>query len=311
MSSNSTADSGVSRRGFLMGSLAGAVTLTAVGTTGLRLASSPANAGEGFVADVTGNYRFTDPGTGCRVTVTVQDGVRRIRANGLPNHTHGTFPNAAVSAQDYDYSLDARPRKASSRTDLVIPQPFGIAINGVPFDPLAAEWWNRDPSSGWQYNALSGAVPLFLDSSEAHVQPTGAYHYHGVPKGLRDSLAASRHSPLLGWAGDGFPIYLDRGYRKPRRSSSGLKRLRSSYQLRTGTRPDGPGGRYNGDFLRDYVYRPGHGDLDASNGRFQVTPEYPAGTYCYVLTRTFPVIPLSFAGTLAANFHKAGPTAPR
>ena len=41
--------------------------------------------------------------------------------------------------------------------------PFGVAINGVPFDPGAAEWWNNDPASGWQYEALSGKINLGMD----------------------------------------------------------------------------------------------------------------------------------------------------
>ena len=59
-------------------------------------------------------------------------------------------------------------------------QPFGVAVNGVVFDPGAAEWFNRDPRSGWQYEPLAGKINLGVDESFAHVQPNGAYHYHGM-----------------------------------------------------------------------------------------------------------------------------------
>ena len=92
------------------------------------------------------------------------NGVRRIRANGLPNHSTGQFPNSdnpnTISAQDYDYSFPTSPTKNGEFVPLSIPQPFGIAVNGVLFDPLAAEWYDDNPSSGWSENALSPLVDL-------------------------------------------------------------------------------------------------------------------------------------------------------
>lgn len=304
------ADRFVSRRGFLLGSVGASLAVTAAGTTGLVLRASPSYAAPSFVADVTGDYSFEDAATGCVVSVTVRDGLRRIRSNGLPNHATGAFPNAnnpnSISAQSYDYSLPVSPSRNTTVNVYSIPQPFGIAVNGVLFDPLAAEYYNNDRNSGWNYNALGTGVNLGLDDNEAHVQPTGAYHYHGIPEGLADSVARKGHSPLVGWAGDGFPIYLNRGYKRPRNTSSGLKRLTSSYQLKSGTRPSGPGGVYNGDFVEDYEYVTDSGDLDAANGRFQKTPEFPAGTYCYILTTDYPVIPRAFRADLATSFTNSG-----
>ncbi|MBI1352158.1 MAG: YHYH protein [Actinomycetales bacterium] len=296
------------RRAFLIGSLGAALTVTAAGTTGLLARSAWAD--ETTVLDAMGDYTITDRSTGCQVTVTVRNGVRRIRANGLPNHRTGQFANAhnpnTISSQSYDYRLPAHPKRSSTVTPYSLPQPFGIALNGVIFDPLAAEWFNRDPSSGWTVNPLGGAMDLGLDANEAHVQPNGAYHYHGIPQGLVAQLSHRRHSPLIGWAGDGFPIYLDRGHRKARNAASGITRLRSSYRLKSGPRPGGPGGRYNGDYLEDYEYVAGLGDLDAANGRYQVTPEYPRGTYAYILTAAYPVIPHAFAAPVATSFVRAG-----
>ncbi|MEZ6079728.1 MAG: YHYH protein [Pirellulaceae bacterium] len=49
---------------------------------------------------------------------------------------------------------------------------------------------------------LAQSIDLGIDVSHAHVQPTGKYHYHGLPTGLLDSvkLDPSKHSPLIGWA---------------------------------------------------------------------------------------------------------------
>ncbi|MEO1237809.1 MAG: YHYH protein, partial [Planctomycetota bacterium] len=85
--------------------------------------------------------------------------------------------------------------------------------------------------------------------------------------------------------------------------------LKSSYRLKEGRRPSGddsPGGRYDGRFTADWEYAPGHGDLDEHNGRTGVTPEYPEGTYFYVITDAHPYLPRSFHGTPDDSFRQAG-----
>ena len=54
-----------------------------------------------------------------------------------------------------------------------------------------------------------GSIALGLDENHAHVQSTGAYHYHAAVSLLlsEDGLQSYKHSPLIGWAGDGFTIY--------------------------------------------------------------------------------------------------------
>lgn len=102
------------------------------------------------------------------VSMTIEGDYRFIKANGIPEHATGRFPNRnnpnTIAPQSYAYRAPAKPRKASRTTALGL-WPFGIALNGVPFDPGAAEFWNNDRSSGWQIEALSGAVDLGLDSS--------------------------------------------------------------------------------------------------------------------------------------------------
>lgn len=249
------------------------------------------------------------------VSIKVEGEIRVIRSNGIPNHPTGSFPNRGnpnrITEQNYLFRIPASPETADKMTPLRM-QDFGIAVNGVPFDPDAAEFYLGNPESGWQYEALSGAVPLGIDKSYAHVQPTGAYHYHGLPTHLLSTLELDKaeHSPLVGWAADGFPIYAVYGYSNSSNPAAGVKVLASSYRLKSGTRPGGrgqPGGNYDGTFVADYEFVRGHGDLDECNGRFGVTPQFPEGTYAYFLTKQWPVIPRAFRGTPSRDFERRRP----
>ncbi len=247
------------------------------------------------------------------VAIQVEGDQRVIRSNGIPDHKTGQFPNSGnphhIEAQQYVYRVPARPEVAARPTQLGMGGSFGVAINGVPFDPGAAEFFNGQMGSRWQYEPLSGAIALGIDASHAHVQPSGAYHYHGLPDGLLDNvhLDPEAHSPLIGWAADGFPIYAMYGYQDSEQESK-IVSLRSSYKLRQGMRPGGrePTGKYDGTFVADYEYVEGSGDLDECNGRHTVTPEFPAGTYAYFLTEQWPVIPRNFRGTPSDDFMKRG-----
>ena len=105
-----------------------------------------------------------------------------------------------------------------------------------------------------------------------------------------------------GFAADGFPIYGPYGYTHGNDGS--ITEVAASYQIRNGTRPDVPGGVYDGTYVADYEYVSGLGELDGSNGRFAATPEHPDGTSHYVLTAAYPFIPRSFRGTPDGSFSK-------
>ncbi len=249
-----------------------------------------------------------------QVDIFTRGNYRYIKSNGIPDHQHGRFPNRnnpnAIRPQNYDFRVPLRPKPAA-RVIAVERQAFGVAINGILFDPGTAEYWQRDRSTGWRYEALSGKINLGLDSNNAHVQPTGAYHYHGLPTGLTRHLNIGRRMQLLGYAADGFPVYNQYGYADPHNAKSTLEKVRSSYQLKSGTRLGGPGGRYDGTFVQDYEYVKGSGDLDQCNGRFGVTSEYPNGTYHYYLTESFPFVPRYYRGTSDKSFHRRGPPSGR
>ncbi|MBA2116531.1 YHYH protein [Bremerella alba] len=247
-----------------------------------------------------------------QVSIEVVGDQRIIRANGIPDHQTGSFPNRGnpngITQQQYVFKLPANPKPADRITPLPM-QDFGIGVNGVPFDPGAAEWYQGNPRGGWQYEALSGAVPLGMDANHAHVQPTGAYHYHGLPSDLLKSLNVQRgkHSPIIGWAADGFPIYALYGFQDANNPESEIVELETSYRLKEGKRPSAdnqPGGKYDGTFIQDYEFVEGLGDLDECNGRFAVTPDYPDGTYAYYLTNHWPVIPRNFRGTPSEDFRR-------
>ncbi len=258
-------------------------------------------------------FQPTDVAYESRYSETIEDGYRVIRANGIPDHQTGQFPNRgnphSIQPQSYEFRVPAKPTVSRTATPLGM-HPFGVALNGVVFDPRAAEWWNGARGSVWQYEPLSSNLTLGADMNDAHVQPTGAYHYHGVPAALlRKNSGGASKMTLLGWAADGFPIYGPHGLNNPRDSASGTRRMKSSYQLRKGTRPSGshgPGGAYDGSFTADWVYVKGSGDLDECNGRFGVTPEYPQGIYHYYLTEEFPFVPRCFRGTPSESFMRRG-----
>ena len=90
------------------------------------------------------------------------------------------------------------------------------------------------------------------------------------------------HSPIIGWAYDGNPIYGPYGY--DRKDGGGVRIMRSSYSLKT-TRESGPpiSTFPLGFFIEDYEYL-GDGDLDENNGRYCITPDYPNGTFAYFAT---------------------------
>jgi len=236
---------------------------------------------------------------------------RVLTANGVAQHDTGAYPNRGnpngISEQSYELRVPAQP-KLTGRVTALKHSNFGLSVQGVPFDPGAAEWYQGIRNSQWQYEALSGAVALGIDEHHAHVQPTGAYHYHGLPTGLLDSLKvqSAMHSPLVGWAADGFPIYALHGF-SDAASGKAISEQTSSYRLKSGYRPsggNGPGGRYDGTFIADYEYITGSGSLDECNGRLTQTPEFPNGTYAYFLTEQWPVIPRCHRGTPSSDFAK-------
>ena len=90
---------------------------------------------------------------------------------------------------------------------------------------------------------------------------------------------SENHSPILGWAYDGNPIYGPFAYNTT--TGGSIKEMKSGYERIT--RANRPAAFPLGFFVEDFEYK-GTGDLDEHNGRFCVTPDYPNGTYAYFAT---------------------------
>ncbi len=186
----------------------------------------------------------------------------------------------------------------------------GYALNSVKFDPSTAGTCtvsngstsctadcNMNGTCGaansWNLEALGSTSFNFgADSNNAHVQPNGAYHYHGMPEGLLTRLGKGTALTLVGFAMDGYPIYARYGYSTASDSASAIKVLKSSWQLKATPDSGRPStSTYEmGTFTQDYTYVAGSGDLDECNGRTGVTPEFPSGIYAYYVTDTWPFV---------------------
>lgn len=231
------------------------------------------------------------------------DTQRSISGNGIPDHpvTTGNFATP-ISSQNIRVNMPIAPKLSNKQATTII----GYANNSVKFDPATAGSCSSTASSTannggcvmaggsgpWILEAIGGAFVFGTDESNAHVQPNGQYHYHGVPEGILNKLNKGKAMTLVGFAVDGFPIYARYGYVNANDSNSGIKVMTGSYRKKA--TPDA--GRPSmsvfpmGTFTPDYEYVEGLGDLDECNGRFGVTPEFPKGIYHYMITDTFPYI---------------------
>lgn len=236
-----------------------------------------------------------------------------IECSGIPNHETGAFPNAAcpfgIKGRRRRFEISAHPvTSASPRA--IAGWLFGVAVNGVVLDPTGPWLYEGDARTAYEFEVMSRTARrhLGLDANNAHSQPGGEYHYHGLPIGLLDVLRAEGRMLLVGWAADGFPIYGPFGHADADDPSRGVRAMRSSYRLARGERPDVvPGGTRDGTFVEDFEYVPGLGDLDECNGRFGVTPEFPEGVYHYHLTSAFPFVPRYWRGEPDPTFAHPSP----
>ncbi|WP_233267421.1 YHYH protein [Paraglaciecola sp. L3A3] len=236
---------------------------------------------------------------------TCDDGMRELVANGIPDHEVGTFPNAgnpnSIEEQSISDSMTLSPNETSIATELGGPRGVtGYVLNGVKIDAGTAGSCDDsgndcsliDNSGSWSIEALGQTSFNFgTDDNNAHVQPGGTYHYHGMPEGFIEKQGGdSSKMTLIGWAADGFPIYARYGYTIASDASSGIKNITGSYQLVTEVSSSRPSTEVYalGTFAQDWQYVEGSGDLDQCNGRVGVTPEFPQGIYHYFATDTYP-----------------------
>lgn len=260
-----------------------------------------------------------------------------VTTHGIPVYTTGPFLDgnpSLASDQNAIFKLPLTPVQNTGTPTATQGGNIGIFINGTAmFDFRDGVAWNTTTNSlcggpgnppcpggpattqAWNRDAIVAEKAGF-DCSKGH-PAQGNYHHHQNPSAFdldltvistictlydADGLYAidnTVHSPLIGFAADGFPIYGAYGFANAD-GTGGITRIKSSYQLRAITTrtvhadgtdvADGPAVSATyplGYFREDYEYIPhvGQADyLDSHNGRFCVTPEYPNGTYCYFAT---------------------------
>jgi len=242
-----------------------------------------------------------------------------IRSAGLSLHYFGPLQNPATPVERlrrHRFQLPIKPTLNDGEPVPVRPDVVGLFVNGVPIyqqvGPLSYRGQNI-----WHFDLLA----LNDDGRLVSTGRPRAELTHAAAPGLLDPLIRGNggHSPIIGFALDGYPIYGPWGY-VPAEGSGAVRRLRSGYRLRPlvdrDQLPDGtnlPPGQHGpavsaefplGSFVEDYAYAPAPGDLDRFNGRWTVTPEYPTGTYAYFLT-TDPAGRLAFPYLLASHYRGA------
>lgn len=253
-----------------------------------------------------------------------------ISTKGIPSYPTGPFMDGNINQAGSQNAIFKFPLTPLKNTGTPTATPMGniaVFINGVAgFDPKdGVSWksstnsWAGGPGGGmgdgvWYRDAIVYEKSGF-DCSKGHPAGTN-YHHHQNPSAFKYDLNiisnicnpydanglyvidSAKHSPLIGFAYDGFPIYGAYGYKKSD-GTGGIVRMKSGFQLRNITARNtingssvtaGPpiNATYPlGSCIQDYewIAHDGQDDyLDAHNGRFCITPEYPEGTYCYFAT---------------------------
>lgn len=256
-----------------------------------------------------------------------------VSTTGIPTYVTGPFLDgnpSIASNQNAIFKFPLSPIQNTGTPTNTNGGNIGVFINGVAlFDYRDGVSWKNStnalaggpipggPGDGvWNRDAVVAERGGF-DCSKGH-PAMGNYHHHQNPSAFKldinvlsticnlydaDGLYAidsTQHSPLIGFAYDGFPIYGAYAY-KNSNGTGGIVRMKSSYAKRNITSRNtyangstvtaGPAVSSTyplGYFREDYEYIPTTTStpdyLDEHNGRFCVTPEYPAGIYCYFAT---------------------------
>jgi hypothetical protein len=255
-----------------------------------------------------------------------------VETQGIPTYVTGPFLDgnpSVATGQNAIFKISLKPTQNNGNPTNTSGGNIGIFINGVAlFDYRDGVSWQNSSSSlkggplkgmgdnVWNRDAIV-AERVGFDCAKGH-PAMGNYHHHQNPSAFKldqtvistvcnlydaDGLYvidSTKHSPLIGFTYDGFPIYGAYAYKNVD-GTGGIVRMKSSFGLRSiSTRttyadgstvtagPDVNGTYPLGYFREDYQYNatsaatPDY--LDEHNGRFCVTPEYPNGIYCYFAT---------------------------
>ena len=265
-------------------------------------AEESAEAATGAESEYLDSYVVDDNEFGTMVSVNVDGDSRIIDTNALPDHETGDFPNAGnpntITEQDLTYEFPTDPIFVG---DAVEVRTVGVALNGVKFEPGTAETVSCDSGETYRIEALQEVYDLGLDFNNAHVQPTGEYHYHGVSELLVEAYESDEDLVHVGFAADGYLMY----YSKSGAYESGYA-LTDEARTGTGCVASGPGSvdveidgtAPDGTYNLDWVWSEENGDLDSCNGTMI------DGEYAYILTDDYPYVSRCLNGEVTAD---AGP----
>lgn len=183
-------------------------------TEGLRKSQAAGSAQLFLAIRITGNLVKEDRFVADNVEISFTQTHLVIRSHNLPNHPTAVFPDRGRSLDGNPNYIQERitttniplaPKvnpqhvamKNSNNSDHALPMgPIGVAVNGVvffnPFDHLL------DEDAVWR-----------LDRCCGHPSPNSQYHYHKYPVCVKTPWSdhGATHSPLIGFANDGFPVY--------------------------------------------------------------------------------------------------------
>lgn len=239
--------------------------------------------------------QFTDVG------VAVTSDKFYINSSGVPNYTS----SANIVEQNWVFAIKLNGAANDSVTYSTANNnvgPIAVATNGVPFySPNSGttetlyEYGNIAVSQTFTINTVYADLHANINIGNGVANSSGVFQYLTNPQQMFTGNA-NIHSPIIGYAFDGNPIYGPYGFANVD-GSGGIILQTSGYELSTTPRLDKSNSAImyglqtanyatpTGEYIEDFVYNANLGTLDAFNGRFCTTPEYPNGTYAYFTTQ--------------------------
>ena len=140
---------------------------------------------------------------------------------------------------------------------------------------------------GLQYTHLYAPRKLRETINQIDAKGNKIYGRTDLAKVSNIEVDSTNHSPIIGWAYDGNPVYGPYGYAK-RSGGSQITRMKSGYIAESYLKSNRPSltSFPEGFFVEDYTFYENSDEsfLDQNNGRFCVTPDFPKGTYAYFAT---------------------------
>lgn len=235
-----------------------------------------------------------------------------VESNGMTVNMGQWLNPGTPTDQNYSFKIPRTPDVPTTKTS--VPKEFAIGVlkNGIPIYGLSSSrYWNGSNNNSigvgtWNLEVYKSEGFVLDNTLGGHPQSEGKYHSHARPYNLYSSTGTTAHSPIIGFAFDGYPIYGPYGYSSPLDATSAITRMKTGYSLRNITTrttlpsgatasPTGPPVNTTyplGTYIEDYEWLASNGGhLDKYNGRFCITPEYPSGTYAYFTTISASDVP--------------------